>query len=63
ELNPIENFWTTMKTHVKRSTFSGDEDLKTRVAGASNGIRASALLNMSQHSVDVSDKCLRMGPI
>ncbi|KAG1079242.1 hypothetical protein G6F42_023863 [Rhizopus arrhizus] len=63
ELNPIKNFWSTMKAYVKRSKFSADEDLETRVAEASNGIRASALLNMSQHSVNVFVKCLRMEPI
>ncbi|KAL7313932.1 hypothetical protein PS15m_012363 [Mucor circinelloides] len=63
ELNPIENFWSTMKSYVKRSKFSSDEDLKIRVAEASNGVSATALLNMSQHSVNMFDKCLRMEPI
>lgn len=47
ELNPMENFWFTMKSYVKRSKFGGIEDLKTRVAEVSNGIRASALLSLS----------------
>jgi transposase len=58
ELNPIENFWFTMKSYIKRSKFSGVEDLKTIVAEASNGIRVPCLLNMSQHSANMFDKCL-----
>lgn len=63
ELNPIENFWFTMKSYIKRSKLSGVEDLKTRVTEASNGIRVPCLLNMSQHSANMFDKCLRIEPI
>lgn len=59
-LNPIENFWSTMQSHVKRSRFSGTDDLKMRAPEASNDIRASTLLNMSQHSLNMFDKCLRI---
>lgn len=55
ELNPIENFWSTMKSYVKTSEFSGEEGLKTRVTEARNRVRATALLNMNQHSVNVFD--------
>ncbi|KAG2198710.1 hypothetical protein INT47_005395 [Mucor saturninus] len=63
ELNPIDNFWSTMKSYVKRSTFGGEEDFKAKVTKASNGARATTLLSMSQHSVSMFDKCLRMEPI
>ena len=37
-----------MKFYVKRSNFCGNENLKTRIAEPSKGIRAPALLNTSQ---------------
>jgi hypothetical protein len=42
---------------------NADLYLKTSVIEASNEIRASALLNMNHHSVNMLDKCLRMKPI
>jgi transposase len=63
ELNPIENFWSTMKSYVKRTKFNGTDDLKMRVAEASNEIRPSTLRNISHHSVKMFDKCLRMEPL
>jgi hypothetical protein len=63
ELNPIENFWSTMKTYVKRTKFNGTDDLKMRIAEASNEIRPSTLRNISQHSVNMFDECLRMEPL
>lgn len=62
ELNPIENFWSTMKSYVKRTKFNDTDDLKMRIAEASNEIRPSTLRKISQHSVNMFDKCLRMGP-
>lgn len=55
ELNPIENFWFTIKSYVKRTKFNGTDDLKMRVAEASNEIRPSTLRNMSRHSVSIFD--------
>jgi hypothetical protein len=46
-----------MKFYVKRSKFCGNEDLKTRIAEPSNGIRAPALLNTSQ---DLNNWSLRL---
>jgi hypothetical protein len=63
ELNPIENFWSTMKSHVKRTKFNDTDDLKMRIAEASNEIRPSTLRNISQHSVNMFEKCLRMEPL
>lgn len=34
ELNPIEQFWSVVKNKIKRKPFSGNEDLKTRIAEA-----------------------------
>lgn len=58
ELNPIENFGSTMRSHVNKSRFCGTDDLKMRVAKASSEIRVSTLLKMSQHSLYIFDKCL-----
>ena len=63
ELNPIENFWSTMKSYVKRTKFNGTNDLKMRVAEASNEIRPSTLRNISRQNVNMFDKCLRMKPL
>ncbi|OAD73396.1 hypothetical protein PHYBLDRAFT_66006 [Phycomyces blakesleeanus NRRL 1555(-)] len=58
EFNLIEDFRHLMKFHAKRSKFAGGEGLTTRVANVSNRITALALLNMSQHSVNMFCKCL-----
>ena len=63
ELNPIENFWSTMKSYVKRMKFNGTDDLKIRVADASNEMRPSTLRNISRQNVNMFDKCLRMKPL
>lgn len=47
-----------MSTLVKTIKVSKDQDLKTRVAEAYNGVSAFTLLDMNQHSVDAFDKCL-----
>jgi hypothetical protein len=47
----------------KKVNFSGDEELKTRVTDVSNEIRAPALLDISQHSANMFDKCLRIETI
>ena len=60
ELDPIENFWSTMKGYVKRTKFCDTNDLKMRVAEASNEIRLSTLMNISQHSVKILDKFFLM---
>lgn len=63
ELNPIENFWSTMKIYVKRTKFNGTDDFKMKIAEASMEIRPSTLKNISQNSVKMFNKCLRMEPL
>lgn len=38
ELNSIENFWSIVKNSVKRSEFTETENLKTRIAEASESV-------------------------
>ena len=52
-----------MKSYVKRVKFNGTDDLKMRVADASNEMRPSTLRNISRQNVNMFDKCLRMKPV
>lgn len=63
ELNPIENFWSILKGTVKRGIFADTEDLKTRIAEASKSISRKTLHNITQHSVDSFEICLKKEPL
>ncbi|KAI9014414.1 hypothetical protein CLU79DRAFT_687875, partial [Phycomyces nitens] len=58
ELNPIKNFWLTMKSHVKRTKFNDTDDLKMRIVEASNEIGPSTVRSIGQHFVNAFEKCL-----
>lgn len=62
ELNLIENFWSTMKSYVKRTKLNGTGNLKMRVIEASNEMRPFTLRNIRHHSVNIFGKCLQMKP-
>ncbi|KAG1473360.1 hypothetical protein G6F56_000996 [Rhizopus delemar] len=57
ELNPIENFWSIVKNSVKRSEFTETEDLKTRIAEASESVSRKTLYNIDNQSVNNFEKC------
>jgi hypothetical protein len=63
ELNPIEQFWASVKRKVKRSQFGNTEDLKTRISEACDAVPAQHMKNFIQHSVNVFEKCLNDIPI
>lgn len=63
ELNPVENFWSSLKGTVKRGIFADTEDLKTRIAEASKSISRKTLHNITQHSVDSFEICLKKEPL
>lgn len=63
ELNPIENFWSIVKNSVKRSAFKETEDLKTRIAEASECVSRKTLHNIAYHSVNNFEKCFNKEPL
>lgn len=42
----FKKIWSTMKGYVKRTKFSGTDDLKMRVAEASNDLISWTLVNI-----------------
>lgn len=63
ELNPIEQFWASVKRKVRRSQFGNTEDVKTRISEACDAVPAQHMKNFIQHSVNVFEKCLNDIPI
>ncbi|KAL1928080.1 hypothetical protein VTP01DRAFT_2996 [Rhizomucor pusillus] len=57
DLNPIEQFWSVVKSKVKRSRFLGKETLTTRFNEASNRISFSDFEGFVLHSHKCLDKC------
>ncbi|KAG1473529.1 hypothetical protein G6F56_000907 [Rhizopus delemar] len=57
ELNPMEQFWSVVKSKFKRGTISDNEDLKTRIAEACNNVPVHHLKAFIQHSCNQFDKC------
>ncbi|KAI7900638.1 uncharacterized protein BX663DRAFT_439102, partial [Cokeromyces recurvatus] len=58
ELNPIEQFWATIKNKVRRSKFGDKEDLATQISKACNSVPPNRLHAFVQHSANVFEKCL-----
>ncbi|MBM6384880.1 MAG: hypothetical protein JSY10_12925 [Paenibacillus sp.] len=58
ELNPIEKLWVKIKSTVSRSKLKNDEDLKTRIAEASNQVPVRELKVYVQEFVNTFEKCL-----
>ncbi|KAG1121809.1 hypothetical protein G6F42_012070 [Rhizopus arrhizus] len=56
-LNPIEQFWSVVKSKVKRSKFLEKETLMTRIGEASNSLRLSDFKMIVRHSHKCLDKC------
>lgn len=52
KLNSTENFWSVVKNLVKRSEFTETENLKTRIAKASESVSRKTLDNIADHSVN-----------
>ncbi|KAL1934729.1 hypothetical protein VTP01DRAFT_6911 [Rhizomucor pusillus] len=57
ELNPIEQFWSVVKSKVKRSRFLEKETLTTRINEPCNRISLSDFEGFVSHSHKCSDKC------
>lgn len=63
ELNPIEQFWASVKSKVRRSQFGNTEDLKTRISEACDAVPAQHMKKFVQHSANVFEKCSNDIPI
>ncbi|KAG1470675.1 hypothetical protein G6F56_002543 [Rhizopus delemar] len=63
ELNPIENFWSTVKSKVKRHSLKDTETLTSRIVEACEEVSLQHLQNYIQHSVNKFDKRLNKEPI
>ncbi|KAG1490465.1 hypothetical protein G6F45_010876 [Rhizopus arrhizus] len=57
EPNPIEQFWSVVKSKVKRNKFLEKETLMTRISEASNSLRLSDFEGIVSHSHKCLDKC------
>ncbi len=57
ELNPIEQFWSAVKSKVKRNKLLEAETLMTRISEASNSLRLGDFKGFVGHSHKCLDKC------
>ncbi|KAG1170467.1 hypothetical protein G6F70_009073 [Rhizopus microsporus] len=57
ELNPIEQFWSVVKSKVKRNKFLDKEALMTRITEASNSLKLCDFKGIVTHSHKCLDKC------
>ncbi|KAG1578520.1 hypothetical protein G6F48_011862 [Rhizopus delemar] len=57
ELNPIEQFWSVVKSKVKRNKFLDKETLMTRITEASNSLKLCDFKGIVTHSHKCLDKC------
>ncbi|KAG1137624.1 hypothetical protein G6F37_011072 [Rhizopus arrhizus] len=57
ELNPIEQFWSVVKSKVKRNKFLEKETLITWISEASNSLRSSDFKGIVSYSHKCLDKC------
>ena len=56
ELNPIEQFWSVVKSKVKHNKFLEKETLMTRISEASNSLKLSDFKGIVRHSHKCLDK-------
>ncbi|KAL1930688.1 hypothetical protein VTP01DRAFT_10850 [Rhizomucor pusillus] len=57
ELNPIEQFWSVVKSIVKRNRFLEKETLMTKITEASESLKPSNYEGFVSHSHKCLDKC------
>ncbi|PHZ07649.1 uncharacterized protein RHIMIDRAFT_209027 [Rhizopus microsporus ATCC 52813] len=63
ELNPIEQFWSVVKSKVKRNGFLEKDTLMTRISEASNTLRLSDFKGFAEHSLKCLNKCRNRQPL
>ncbi|KAL1927114.1 hypothetical protein VTP01DRAFT_5077 [Rhizomucor pusillus] len=57
ELNPIEQFWSVVKSKVKRNRFLENETLMTRISEASYSLKLNDFESFVSHSYRCLDNC------
>ncbi|KAG1148777.1 hypothetical protein G6F37_006591 [Rhizopus arrhizus] len=57
ELNPIEQFWSVVKSKVKRNKFIEKEALMARISEASYSLKLSDFKGIVRYSHRCLDKC------
>ncbi|KAI8087150.1 hypothetical protein BDF21DRAFT_320125, partial [Thamnidium elegans] len=63
ELNPIEQFWSVVKSSVKREFVLKKDTIPQIVADASNQVAQSSFEGFAHYSVKHFDDCLAGRPI
>lgn len=63
ELNPIEQFWNSMKAQLKREKLLRSETLTQRIKEAANSVPLEYIQNSIQHSVNCFSNCLNKDPL
>ncbi|KAG1150435.1 hypothetical protein G6F37_000874 [Rhizopus arrhizus] len=63
ELNPIEDFWSIVKSKVKHHALKDTETLTSKIIESCEEVPLHHLQNCIQHSVVLFDKCLNKEPI
>lgn len=63
ELNLIEQFWSIIKTKVRRTKLSDIETLTARIVETSEAVPIVHLENIIQHSVNQFEKCQNKMPL
>ncbi|KAG1166527.1 hypothetical protein G6F36_012911 [Rhizopus arrhizus] len=63
EINPIEQFWSVVKSKVKRNRFLEKETLMTWISEASHILRLSGFKGIVRHSHKCLDKCRNYQPL
>lgn len=63
ELNPIEQFWSVLKSKVKRNRFLESETLMTRISEASKCLELSDFEGFVSHSHKCLDSCRNGEPL
>ncbi|KAG1298400.1 hypothetical protein G6F66_001759 [Rhizopus arrhizus] len=58
ELNPIEQFWSIVKSKIKRNKFLEKESLMTRISEACDSLYLSDFQGFVSHSAKCFRKCL-----
>jgi transposase len=58
ELNPIEQFWSIVKSKLKRVALLEEETLSTRISDACNKVMISDLEGFCRYSASKWDDCL-----
>lgn len=63
ELNPIEQFWSVVKSAVKREFVLKKDILPQVIADACNGVLVSSFEGFARYSIKRFDDCLASHPI